>query len=115
MIHTYPLHLLPCPPCPPCSPRRHFTEFLEQFFQLHSRYTTLDAAGVRKTRPLFFSGESHAGHYIPNMIQHLLERNAKAVPGQLIVDVRGAALGNPWVDPPLQVRVHPSGGAVRCA
>mgnify|MGYP005990620989 CR=1 FL=1 len=58
---------------------------------------------MRRTRPLYFTGESHAGHYIPNMIQHLLERNAQAQPGQLLVDVRGAAMGNPWVDPPSQV------------
>jgi len=81
----------------------HFTEFLEKFFALHSRYATVDSAsGVRKTRPVYFSGESHAGHYIPNMIQHLLQRNAAAARGQLVVDVQGAALGNPWVDPPSQ-------------
>ena len=94
---------LVCPLTPPPPPCRHFTEFLERFFELHSRYTTTDSSGVRKTRPLYFTGESHAGHYIPNMIQHLLERNAKAQPGQLFVDVRGAAMGNPWVDPPSQV------------
>ena len=78
----------------------HITEFLEKFFTLHERYTSTDpATGARKSRPLFFTGESHAGHYIPNMMAHLLERNAALPKNGLSIDLRGAALGNPWIDP----------------
>ena len=82
-----------------------FYSFLEAFFKLHGKaYTTTDADGRRRTRPFMFSGESHAGHYIPNMVQHILERNAalKEGDGGLHIDVQAAALGNPWIAPAYQ-------------
>ena len=78
------------------------------------------------SRPLYFSGESHAGHYIPSMIDHILTQNDKLLgvqggenaglsssqqqagnnlpspPGNIIVRVQGAAIGNGWVDPVFQ-------------
>jgi carboxypeptidase D len=67
-------------------------------------------------RPLFFSGESHAGHYIPSMVDYILDQNDKLLAGvekrgndrnlmstlpegNIIVSVQGAAIGNGWVDP----------------
>eukprot|EP00605_Chrysophyceae_sp_TOSAG23-4_P000457 GSChrysophyteH1.ASY1.ANO1.515.1 assembled CDS len=55
---------------------------------------------VRKSRPIFFTGESHAGHYIPTIVAHILEMN-KASPS-ILLDVAALALGNPWLDPPTQ-------------
>jgi carboxypeptidase D len=77
-----------------------FYAFLIKFFELHNKaYVTTDASGKKKTRPLYFAGESHAGHYIPTIVSHILEKN-KAV--GLFIDVQAAALGNPWIDPPSQ-------------
>ncbi len=73
----------------------HFYEFIQNFFKIHTKYVLPDGGGT--TRHVYFAGESHAGHYIPNMVKHLLEKN-KADAG-IKVDVQGAALGNPWVDP----------------
>ena len=73
----------------------HFYEFLQNFFKVHTQFVLPD--GEATTRHVYFAGESHAGHYIPNMIKHILGKN-KAGAG-IKVDVQGAALGNPWVDP----------------
>jgi carboxypeptidase D len=80
----------------------HFYTFLEQFFKLHDRYTTV-VNGKRKSRPFFISGESHAGHYIPCIAAHILKKNIEVAvstdPNALHVDLKGIALGNPWTDP----------------
>jgi carboxypeptidase D len=79
-----------------------FYTFLVKFFTLHESYSTLDSTtGIRTTRPVMFTGESHAGHYIPNMISHILEKNNEKN-NKLIIDVKAAALGNPWIDPATQ-------------
>jgi len=53
-------------------------------------------------RPFYFSGESHAGHYIPSMMDFILQRNdGKIVPtaSNGLIDLRvniplsGAAIG----------------------
>jgi len=80
----------------------HFHHFLLEFFRLHPQYTspaaTAAATAPPATRPLYLAGESHAGHYIPFMVADLLKRNG--VGGRtLTFDLRGAALGNPWIDP----------------
>ena len=68
-----------------------------------------EAAGNIKrrvlNRPLFFSGESHAGHYIPSMIDYILKANDNGVAGDatdpvpVFIPVTGAAIGNGWMDP----------------
>eukprot|EP00904_Undaria_pinnatifida_P011519 jgi/Undpi1/7498/HiC_scaffold_22.g09971.m1 len=81
-----------------------FYVFLTNFFDLHSQFKARDG----KTRPLFFTGESHAGHYIPSMISYILGRNKAAVEageGGLVMDVQGMAIGNGWVDPVSQYDV----------
>ena len=51
-------------------------------------------------RRLYFSGESHAGHYIPSMMSYILNQNdANANPPDVIIPISGAAIGNGWVDP----------------
>ena len=52
----------------------------------------------------YFAGESHAGHYIPNMISHILSKNREFeatdhTNGGIYIDVQGAAMGDPWMDP----------------
>ena len=59
----------------------HFYYFLEQFYNLHTNYrtsssTTSPTEGVRyTTRPLYLTGESHAGHYIPYLTSYILNKN----------------------------------------
>lgn len=80
----------------------HFYIFLQKFFKLHDNFLV---AGGGKTRPLFFSGESHAGHYIPNMIAHIVRMNEGGKKSSdVLIDVQGGAIGNGWIDPVNQVR-----------
>ncbi len=79
----------------------HFYTFLMTFFEMHSQYTIKDengGSGISRTVPIFFTGESHAGHYIPSMVNYILQRNNDANT-LLQLNVEGVALGNPWLDP----------------
>jgi len=90
---------------------RDFHYFLEEFFLLHADKFLSDdnINGARMMRrSFFFSGESHAGHYIPSMMDFILQRNdGKLLPDQkngleplrVNIPIRGAAIGNGWVDP----------------
>ena len=90
---------------------RDFHYFLEEFFLLHSdKFLSSDNIdGQRLVRsPFYFSGESHAGHYIPSMMDFILQRNdGKLVPDgnngleplRVKIPLSGAAIGNGWVDP----------------
>ena len=54
------------------------------------------------SRPLYFSGESHAGHYIPSMMDYILQRNGDIDPKTappVKINLAGAAIGNGWMDP----------------
>lgn len=70
----------------------HFYTFLQNFLKVHDKFMV----NTQKTRPIYFAGESHAGHYIPNMISHILAKNGET---SMKIDVQGAALGDPWMDP----------------
>ena len=74
-----------------------FYYFLKQFFDLHKDVFLLPDGSTLK-RPFFFSGESHAGHYIPSMIAYIDRQNdvPNTVPQ---IPVAGAAIGNGWTDP----------------
>lgn len=52
-----------------------FYRFLLNFLELHSGFK----AEENKSRPIFFTGESHAGHYIPSMMAYILARNQDVV------------------------------------
>lgn len=51
---------------------QQFYLFLSNFFELHSGFKV---DGGNKSRPFFFTGESHAGHYIPSMVAYILGQN----------------------------------------
>lgn len=81
----------------------HFYNFLVEFFKLHDRYTSI-VGGRRVSREFFMSGESHAGHYIPSMAAHIQKLNdvlLATAPSitDVVIDIKGIALGNPWTDP----------------
>lgn len=91
--------------------RTNFYSFLEKFFELHSRYITTETSEdgsvtKRFTRPVFITGESHAGHYIPIMAKYILEKNKEVTQnGGLVISLEAVALGNPWMEPRLQYDV----------
>jgi len=80
---------------------RDFVYFLEEFLLLHRDAFLIDdgSGPPRLRRPLYFSGESHAGHYIPSMIDHILQRRDEQGPHRVDISVAGGAIGNGWTDP----------------
>jgi carboxypeptidase D len=74
-----------------------FYYWLQQFLQLHADVLlTPDQRNLK--RPFFFSGESHAGHYIPSMMAYIHKLN-QAPWTTLTITLSGAAIGNGWMDP----------------
>jgi carboxypeptidase D len=83
-----------------------FHLFLENFLIVHKDMflnpeKNADGQYTMK-RPLYFSGESHAGHYIPSMIDFILQKNADTKEDtrpRVLIYPSGAAIGNGWTDP----------------
>lgn len=80
-----------------------FYYFLQKFLSLH-KDKFLDSTNTLN-RPLYFSGESHAGHYIPSMMNYIQKQNA-AKSSSIQIPLAGAAIGNGWIDPPVQYSAH---------
>lgn len=86
-----------------------FHLFLENFLLMYQDFFLKDdgsdgLASIQRfmKRPLYFSGESHAGHYIPSMMQFILKRNDdknESTSPRVNMNLRGAAIGNGWMDP----------------
>eukprot|EP00978_Attheya_sp_CCMP212_P023616 scaffold72706_cov52-Attheya_sp.AAC.3 len=90
-----------------------FHYFLQEFMLFYKDTFLTDKSttvnGIPKlNRELYFSGESHAGHYIPSMIDFILQQNDKLKDTsdatkkewpRVEIPVAGAAIGNGWVDP----------------
>ncbi|KAK9054344.1 hypothetical protein SSX86_025422 [Deinandra increscens subsp. villosa] len=49
-----------------------------------------------KTRDFFITGESYAGHYVPQLASLICSQNKKA--NRTIINLRGIAIGNAWID-----------------
>ncbi|XVF36223.1 hypothetical protein REPUB_Repub19eG0040000 [Reevesia pubescens] len=49
-----------------------------------------------KTRDFFITGESYAGHYIPQLAQTILQNNKYT--NQTIINLKGIAIGNAYID-----------------
>jgi carboxypeptidase D len=77
-----------------------FYYFLREFLILHSDKFLIpnknDNSKSSMQRPLYFSGESHAGHYIPSMMNFIQQQNEKS---EIYITLSGGAIGNGWVDP----------------
>jgi carboxypeptidase D len=78
-----------------------FYYFLKEFLSLHKDKFL---AGTTLSRNLFFSGESHAGHYIPSMMNYIRKRNLESP--TINIPLAGAAIGNGWTDPTVQYSAH---------
>lgn len=55
-----------------------------------------------KANPLYITGESFAGHYIPNLAKKIAYNNS------LQFNLQGVAIGNGWTDPTNQVNYYDS-------
>ncbi|KAJ0935740.1 putative carboxypeptidase D [Helianthus annuus] len=49
-----------------------------------------------KTRDFYITGESYAGHYVPQLAQLILQNNK--ITNQTVINLKGIAIGNPYVD-----------------
>ncbi|XP_059635588.1 serine carboxypeptidase 1-like [Cornus florida] len=49
-----------------------------------------------KTRDFFITGESYAGHYVPQLAYTILSRNKNT--NQTKINLKGIAIGNAWLD-----------------
>jgi len=72
-----------------------FLYFLEEFLLFHGE-KFLDEDKAKANNPIYFSGESHAGHYIPSMMDYIHGQPAEA---RIEMTLGGAAIGNGWIDP----------------
>jgi carboxypeptidase D len=78
-----------------------FYFFLQSFFKLHSDKFVSKNPRPTVHRPFYFSGESHAGHYIPCFMDHIHQQNSIVAKDddRIVIPVSGAAIGNGWTDP----------------
>jgi carboxypeptidase C (cathepsin A) len=76
--------------------------FLQRFFALHTRF-----AHNSRSRRIFLTGESHAGHYIPSFAAYVLRLQSSSNPTANVIelDIAGLAIGNGWVYPLVQYDV----------
>ena len=74
-----------------------FYAFLQNFLEAFPQY---------KGRKLFITGESYAGHFIPAIATHILEK--QGTPGAIDVTLAGLAIGNGWIDPRTHIDAAPT-------
>ncbi|PQQ20852.1 hypothetical protein Pyn_25123 [Prunus yedoensis var. nudiflora] len=61
---------------------------------------------VFKSRPLYITGESYAGKYVPAIGYYILKRNAELAAGSQGLNLAGVAIGDGLTDPEIQVATH---------
>lgn len=71
-----------------------FCEALQGFYDLHPEY---------RACPLYVTGESYAGKYVPYIATQINENNKKA---ELPINMQGLAIGDGWMKPRLQVLIQ---------
>ncbi|MBA0788134.1 hypothetical protein Gotri_000137 [Gossypium trilobum] len=49
-----------------------------------------------KRRDFFITGESYAGHYVPQLAYYIFSRNKNT--NQTVINLKGIAIGNAWID-----------------
>ncbi|KAL7688151.1 putative peptidase S10, serine carboxypeptidase, alpha/Beta hydrolase [Plasmopara halstedii] len=80
---------------------KDFYEFLIKFLQRHSTYLSDGDDQVKHSTAIYFFGESHAGRWIPEISEYILQRNA-GHENHIKINVDGIGIGNGWVHPKIQ-------------
>jgi len=70
---------------------RQFVNALQDFYAKHPEY---------RTNPLYLTGESYAGKYLPNIATEISTRNS--IGNELRINLRGMAIGDGWMYPEKQ-------------
>ncbi|CAI5737592.1 unnamed protein product [Hyaloperonospora brassicae] len=78
-----------------------FYDFLVRFVQRHTEYLSNAVDGVKHSRAVYLFGESHAGRWIPEFSEHIMNRNDDA-DSQIKIRLVGFGIGNGWVHPKIQ-------------
>jgi len=68
--------------------------FLTNFFKKYPQYENL---------PFYVTGESYGGHYVPAISAYIMLQNKV---NQMQINLKGAAVGNGWVDPYYQSEAY---------
>lgn len=82
---------------------RNQNDVAKHLFVATRKFLSLDRSF--KTRPIYFTGESYAGKYVPAFGYYTLKRNAR-LPESSRVNLAGIAIGNGLTDPVTQVGTH---------
>ncbi|MED6176288.1 calponin, partial [Stylosanthes scabra] len=52
-----------------------------------------------KDRDIYITGESYAGHYVPELAYTVVTNNFfRKLANQTVINLQGIAIGNPWID-----------------
>ncbi|XP_062020606.1 serine carboxypeptidase-like 50 [Rosa rugosa] len=86
-------------------PRNQFA-VAQHLFAAITEFIELDP--VFRSRPVYITGESYAGKYIPAIGYYILQRNidAESSGSDRHVNLAGVAIGNGETDPVIQVKTH---------
>ncbi|PRQ25818.1 putative carboxypeptidase C [Rosa chinensis] len=86
-------------------PRNQFA-VAQHLFAAITEFIELDP--VFRSRPVYITGESYAGKYIPAIWYYILQKNidAESSGSDRHVNLAGVAIGNGETDPVIQVKTH---------
>ncbi|EYU44016.1 hypothetical protein ABFS82_07G007400 [Erythranthe guttata] len=84
---------------------RNQNDAAKHLYAAINKFISLDKSF--KTRPIYLTGESYAGKYLPALGYYILKRNA-LLPVNSRMNFAGVAIGNGLTDPEIQVSTHAS-------
>jgi vitellogenic carboxypeptidase-like protein len=82
---------------------RNQTRVAEHLFAALKAFIKSDSSF--KSRPIYITGESYAGKYVPAIGYYILKKNAE-LPSWDRINLAGVAIGNGLTDPEIQVSTH---------
>ncbi|KAI3459225.1 hypothetical protein Pfo_015888 [Paulownia fortunei] len=82
---------------------RNQHDVARHLFRAIKKFVDLDVSF--KTRPIYITGESYAGKYLPALGYYILKKN-EVLPSDSRVNLAGVAIGNGLTDPEIQVAIH---------
>jgi cathepsin A (carboxypeptidase C) len=74
----------------------------EDAFYLLQAFFQSELGEKYQQNPLYLTGESYAGHYIPTIAHRILQGNMQEDANLINLPLAGVAIGNPWIDPETQ-------------